>query len=629
MIGAGPGGAVAGPWWRRHGAEALAIAGLAALAAALLAVSWRKWPDAVIDFGRELYLPWRISHGAVFGREVESLYGPLSAYVNAAVFRVAGPGIMHLALFNLAVWTVLTVTAYLLLRRGWGRAGATAGAGFFVAVFSFVQLTDRGNYNYLTPYAHEAVHGLLACVMLTVVLLKWRRTGAVRWAAAAGFCAGLAAVLKFECLLAALGVTAVAVALDWRAGRRPRWREAACFLVALVAPVVGFTVWFMRFMPGWTALKTAGQAVYNAVVQSRYVGEKVQLTFSGLDAPWLHLKSHLFVTAIVAALLVVIWLGARRAGRELEWESGWRWLGWVIAAVLVGGAGTAGWFAIYGEAGYALIPLVLAAGLVAAWDWEKARRAGAPLGAAEARVLFAALGLLMLARMPLFGRVYHYGFYQAAVAAMVIVAALAADWPRRLDGRWARRIAAAAVLALVSLLAVQEIRRSTAVLELRTLEIGRGPDRMYYLPGRIEPVNEIVRLSADYVDERVGPEERVLILPEGIMINYLARRATPLRTMHFFAGALAEGREAGLVRELRTDPPEWVIVTSRDLREYGVQRYGDTPGHGRQILTWVLENYDAVGTFGNDPLDPNQRGARYFRLKVRPEGPGLRGRMVR
>lgn len=622
-------GASVKPAWRRHAPEALAIAGLVALAAFLLAMSWRKWPDAVIDFGRELYLPWRISQGAVFGREVESLYGPLSAYVNAGVFRMAGPGILHLALFNLGVWAVLASTAYLVLRRGWGRAGAAAGAGFFVAVFSFVQLTDRGNYNYLTPYAHEAVHGLLACIGLTLVLLRWRQAGGAGWAALAGLCVGLAAVLKFECLLAALGVTVVAAALAWRAGRRPRWREAACFLAAVVAPLAIFTLYFMRFMPGWTALQTAGQAVYNAVAQSRFVSEKVQLAFSGLDAPWPHLKAHLFVTAIAAALLAAVWLGARRAGRELEWETGWRWLGWLIAAVLVGGAGTVGWFAIGGEPGHALIPLALAAGLVAARDWEKARRTGTPLAAAEARVLLAVLGVLMMARMPLFGRVYHYGFYQAAVAAMVVVATLVADWPRRLEGRWAGRIATAAVLALVSLLAVQEIHRSMGVLALRTLEIGRGPDRMYYLPARVEAVNEIVRLSTDYVSERVGPDERVLILPEGIMINYLARRATPLRTMHFFAGALADGRELALVRDLRSDPPEWVIVASRDLREYGVARYGDGPGHGRQLLTWVLENYDAVGTYGDDPLDPRQRGARYFRLKARPDGPGLRGRVVR
>src|SRR6266498_5083557 len=28
-------------------------------------VTWRKWPDLLVDFGEQLYLPWRISTGDV------------------------------------------------------------------------------------------------------------------------------------------------------------------------------------------------------------------------------------------------------------------------------------------------------------------------------------------------------------------------------------------------------------------------------------------------------------------------------------------------------------------------------------------------------------------------------------
>src|SRR5262249_21728814 len=37
---------------------------IAAAAAALLAWSSGRWPDLLVDFGRELYLPWRIASGA-------------------------------------------------------------------------------------------------------------------------------------------------------------------------------------------------------------------------------------------------------------------------------------------------------------------------------------------------------------------------------------------------------------------------------------------------------------------------------------------------------------------------------------------------------------------------------------
>ena len=29
----------------------------------MLAISWRKWCEPIIDFGRELYVPWQLSLG--------------------------------------------------------------------------------------------------------------------------------------------------------------------------------------------------------------------------------------------------------------------------------------------------------------------------------------------------------------------------------------------------------------------------------------------------------------------------------------------------------------------------------------------------------------------------------------
>src|SRR5690349_6281888 len=74
-------------------AELLGLLALAGLTGYFLWTSWFKWPDPLIDFGRELYLPWRIIHGAVLYRDVDDYYGPLSQYWNAGLFAVFGPGV--------------------------------------------------------------------------------------------------------------------------------------------------------------------------------------------------------------------------------------------------------------------------------------------------------------------------------------------------------------------------------------------------------------------------------------------------------------------------------------------------------------------------------------------------------
>ena len=54
-----------------HWGEVAGLVALAGLTLLFLAFSWRKWPDPLIDFGRELYTPWRLANGAVLYRDVE------------------------------------------------------------------------------------------------------------------------------------------------------------------------------------------------------------------------------------------------------------------------------------------------------------------------------------------------------------------------------------------------------------------------------------------------------------------------------------------------------------------------------------------------------------------------------
>ena len=93
------------------------------------------------------------------------------------------------------------------------------------------------------------------------------------------------------------------------------------------------------------------------------------------------------------------------------------------------------------------------------------------------------------------------------------------------------------------------------------------------------------------------------------MLNYLARLRSPLTPVFFFSVFTEDGREALLVDKLQRQPPEFVVVISRDLREFGINRYGEAPGRGQLLLCWVMANYSVVETIGGDPLDVQQRGA--------------------
>ena len=592
--------------------EWLGLAVLAGLVVYFLAVSWRKWPDPLIDFGRELYLPWRLANGAVLYRDVDDFYGPLSQYFNAGLFALFGPGLMVLVTANLVVFTAILAVIYRLFRRAWGPGAALVAGSVFIAVFGFSQLVGIGNYNYATPYAHEATHGLLVCLLLVAVLPAWVEQATLRRSFVAGLLFGLSAVLKPEIVLAAGLVSGVAFIVQ-RWFRRPLARPAiGAWLAGAVLPTAGFAVYFSTQVPWVQAWGYACRAWLNAATSTRFIGDPVQTGFLGFDRPGPNALAHaaaaLLALVLVAVIVAGVWLVERLPG------NGRRWL--LVGGLAVGLGGVAWKVLPWAVAGRCLLGLALIYAIVSAVTVLRGPKTGASSLAPLLRLLLAGLAAALLSRMLLNGRIHQFGFYQAALAALLVPAVLIGELPERLGaGRWGRVVAVVGCLALILPGVVFYTGQSRQLLQLKTHAIGEGRDRFLAFPAQVDPTGELIGQASDWLRGAPGGAATLLVLPEGEMINYLTRLPSPVTPFFFFSAATSGGREAAIVGELGKRPPDWIVLVSRDLREYGVQRYGESPEQGGQILNWAGDRYEVAATFGGDPLDFRQRGLLILRRR--------------
>lgn len=223
------------------------------------------------------------------------------------------------------------------------------------------------------------------------------------------------------------------------------------------------------------------------------------------------------------------------------------------------------------------------------------------------RLLLSVLAAALMARMVLNGRIYQFGFYQASLAGLLVPAILLSELPLRLGlGRCGRIMITTGCLALFIPGVLILAKRSQDTLRFKTMAIGQGADRFYAFPADKDARGEIVRVLSESLAKKQG--QTLVVLPEGVMINYLARLPSPVSGFYFYSAVTRNGREEEIVAGLQRQPPDIVAIVSRDLREYGIQRYGENPGSGQQILTWVANNYTVVGSIGGDPLDYRQRG---------------------
>src|SRR5688572_2973198 len=181
-------------------AAALAIGGAFV---AMLAWSWGTWPDPAVDYGTQLYLAWQIADGQVLYRDLAYFKGPLSQYVNGALFAVFGIGLRTLVVFNVLVFAGVVVLTFRLVREFSDRLSATAATVVAVCVFGFIQLMDIGNYNWVTPYAHEYTHGVALALGMMACLSRASRDPRVMIVAIAGVLCGFTFLTTAEVFVAA------------------------------------------------------------------------------------------------------------------------------------------------------------------------------------------------------------------------------------------------------------------------------------------------------------------------------------------------------------------------------------------------------------------------------------------
>ena len=591
---------------RRRAAHA---AILAVVFTALAAWSWRRWPDVLVDFGRELYVAWRLAEGDVLYRDVASFYGPLSPYLNALWFRVFGPGLVTLAVLNMAITAAVTAGLYTLVRRAAAGSawGALAGALVFLSTFAFAHLIANGGFNFVAPYAHEATHGF--ALALAGILCALRAIDAARpraWASASGALVGLAFLTKPEAFVAGLGTTAALLAFDGAARRK-----SAVHLLPYAAGFVAPPLFALALLALAMPLADAGRGVLGSWA---YAGnDAVRANWyhawtMGLDSP----------RANAAAL-------ARAAGAQVA-------LGAAVAALVTAARRKPAWrvpLAVAAAAGVAVLlssadwfqaarplPLWTALALVAACRALWRRRDEPDVSADAARVALCAFALLLLPRMILNARLFHYGFVLAVPATLVLCAALL-DWiPRALDrrgggGAVVRAAAVAAIAVGVAFHLVQSHRRMHA----KAHPVGSGRD-LHYANARGPYV-------AAAMEGLAGLEPRdgtLATLPEGVMLNYLLRRRTSLPYLTMLPSDLATFGEDELLAALQRAPPDFIALVHRDTSEMGPQFFGRD--YGRRTVDWIEERYAPAGGVGDPPNRPGAAfGIRVLRRKERRDEP--------
>lgn len=560
---------------------------LAATGAAMASLTWRRWPDLLVDFGQQLYIPWRLSQGERLGRDIVYLHGPLSQHWHALLFRLFGVSFSTLIAANLLVVAALTFVLYRIAARLADKTAAFLAAAAFLTLFAFAQYVMVGNYNFLAPYTHEAAHGTLLASAMVLMLLRWLESGRTRDAALAGLLLGLTLLTKVEVALAATAAAVAAIAVA-----TPR-RGLAAMAAGAVLPGALFFLYFLTYLDAGSAARAAAAGFVSLGGDlTRFALYRHTL---GIDDVAGNMLQALVVAVWGLVFLAIAFAADRFAARRLA-----SWAGIALLALLVLGDDVLPWMELP-----RLLPFAAAVVAIAA---AVRRRAG--------MFVLAIFALAMTAKASLNLHLFHYGFFLALPATVLVLVVLVHHAPRFSAGHGGtgavfRAMAVAAVVACC----LHHVRWTAEIDGLKTLAVGEGGDRILTFGDAWSDQGEPMKAALGWIESRTPAGATLVALPEGIMLDYLARRTTSVPLLNFTTGEVIVWGESTLLEALERRPPDYVALVARRTEDLGLGRFGAVPGYGRRVVEWVESRYESAAGFGADPLEGKGFGIRILRRR--------------
>lgn len=561
---------------------------LMSFVAFLLSLSWLKWPDALVDYGRELYVPWQILHGKVLYRDIFHMYGPFAQYLNAMLFMIFGVGLSTLVFFNIICVAVVAIMLFYLLRRMFGWYPALMALFVFFGVFAFGQYAKVGNFNYLCPYSHDALYGLELSLLMFVCL--WRvndRPGLLRMLLL-GIVMGLIFLTKVEIAVSAwIAAGAVLCMLAWQ---NPVFRQRSlvgAWLCGITLPLAVFFVWFMNAVSPKFAFNAILTSFSSPFMYGSVANSVLYKVLSGLAQPGKSLLLLLLLGVLEFIFILVCLLLSRLPSFRRQVA------GTILTAVII--CLLFAWELVPATELLRPLPLVLII-FCLIWNIKKPLHTG-----------FALFALMLLLKIMLNVNPYFYGFLLAMPGAVLM-----AGWLVSHELWILRVLATISIFLFVS----AHVQISQQFYSSKNYSVGDGVDRFITYSDKFSfsqglTYSELI----PWLKSNVGQEEGIVVIPEGVMINYLARRQNPGKLFEFTPSLIDAIGEKQVINILKEAKPEYVLITDRETTEHGAGYFGKD--FGQNIYAWINQMYTPVKLFGADPLQNKGFGVKVFEKSLR------------
>lgn len=181
---------------KKYSTDFKCLFALILLALPVFFVTWKYQGHFIIDVGRELFYPERILAGKVLYKDLFNIYGPYSYLYNALLYKIFCIHINTLLISGIFTALGILISLYFIARIFF-----ESFLSFSITFFSLIICClSFYIFNYVFPYTYAITYGLLFALISIYLLLKFSQTKDEKLYLVSAFFVGLAVACKYEFL---------------------------------------------------------------------------------------------------------------------------------------------------------------------------------------------------------------------------------------------------------------------------------------------------------------------------------------------------------------------------------------------------------------------------------------------
>lgn len=498
--------------------------------------------NILLDIGREVYYPQEILNGKILYKDLFNIYGPFSYLFNALLYKIFTPH-LNVLYFAGGVCSFAIVTGIYLISKKF----LSTFLSMSIAITTIINgICAPHLFNYTFPYSFGMLYGTVGFIYSLWALIKYKEENKTQYLYLAALLGGLCISNKYDFFLYGLLLLLFAV---FSKNRKIILNFITCFMI--VPLICGVTL----LIQGLT-INDCINAYHD--VRSVITSESLAYFYS-IQGVFFNPKVFLFwiINFLKTGLCFLALMGGVKI---LDINKIFGWIVITVSAVIL-------YFVSSPAVLVFLVPLLL----ITAFACFKTLKNNMPL-------LCLVLGTLSICAKSFWVFLtLNYGNYAAPAIICAFLALTFSVLARKYEKAFAIGLL---VIALTSLINFGFMR---AVLKYK-VDTNKGA--IYTFEKNAETTNAVI---SGLVTNKA---QSAVVYPEGLIINFLADVKSETYYNSLIPLYLESFGEEKYVNVIKNSKPDFIILTSQNMHEYGSDYICDT--YAFEFCKLLEENYNML-----------------------------------